>query len=288
MPQSCFFVSDLHGRLDKYEKLFKALAEETPSALFMGGDLLPSEARLLNSLEPGHRDFINDYLVPEFLRLRERLGERYPRVFVILGNDDARFEEPAMLDAATRGVWEYAHGRKAAFGSHQVYGYAFVPPTPFLLKDWERYDVSRYVDPGCVSPEEGMRTVPVTEYEARYTTIAKDLNQLTGDDELSDAIFLFHTPPHKTNLDRAALDGRMVDHVAVDVHVGSIAVRQFIESRRPLVTLHGHVHESPRLTDAWRDRIGRTELFSAAHDGPELALVSFDPENPQLAARTLL
>ena len=99
-------------------------------------------------------------------------------------------------------------------------------------------------------------------------------------------MFLFHTPPHETKLDRAALDGKMVDHVPLDLHVGSIAVRRFIEARQPLLTLHGHIHESARLTGSWRDRIGRTHLFSAAHDGPELALVRFDLEHPEGATRS--
>ena len=102
------------------------------------------------------------------------------------------------------------------------------------------------------------------------------------------AVFLFHTPPHETALDRAALDGMMVDYVPLDVHVGSIAVRRFIEARQPLLTLHGHIHESARLTGSWRDKIGETHLFSAAHDGPELALVRFDLENPEDATRTLI
>ena len=79
-----------------------------------------------------------------------------------------------------------------------------------------------------------------------------------------------------------------VEHVPLDVHVGSIAIRRFIEERQPLVTLHGHVHESARLTGSWRDRIGRTHLFSAAHDGPELALVRFDLEDPASATRELI
>ena len=44
---------------------------------------------------------------------------------------------------------------------------------------------------------------------------------------------------------------------------------------RPLITLHGHVHESTRLTGSWRQQLGSTLCFSAAHDGPELALVRF-------------
>jgi hypothetical protein len=35
-------------------------------------------------------------------------------------------------------------------------------------------------------------------------------------------------------------------------------------------------------------RIGRTHLFSAAHDGPELALVRFDLEDPASATRELI
>jgi hypothetical protein len=80
----------------------------------------------------------------------------------------------------------------------------------------------------------------------------------------------------------------MVDHVPLDVHVGSIAVRRFIEARQPWLTLHGHVHESARLTGAWRDRILGTPMLSAAHDGPELALVRFDLERPETASRSLI
>ena len=101
-------------------------------------------------------------------------------------------------------------------------------------------------------------------------------------------ILLVHAPPYQTKLDRAALDGRSVDHAPLDVHVGSIAVRRFIEARQPLLTLHGHVHESARLTGSWRERIGRTHALSAAHDGPELALVRFDPNDPAGATRELL
>ncbi|MEJ2636882.1 MAG: hypothetical protein P8184_16535 [Calditrichia bacterium] len=105
---------------------------------------------------------------------------------------------------------------------------------------------------------------------------------------LINSIFLFHTPPYQTALDRAALDGKMIDYAPLDVHVGSIAVKRFIVGRQPLITLHGHVHESARITGKWQEKIGRTYAFSAAHDGPELALVKFDPEHPEKARRELL
>lgn len=287
MP-TCFFVSDLHGQPDRYQKLFRAIGEERPSAVFLGGDLLPSRLSALESLDFDHEDFINGFLVRHLERLRETLGGDYPRVFVILGNDDSRSEEASVVSAATTGIWEYVHDRRVTFAGHDVYGYACVPPTPFMYKDWERYDVSQYVDPGCVSPVDGYHSVPVPENRIRHTTIQDDLADLVGTRSVENAVLLFHSPPYKTKLDRAALDGKMIDHAPLDVHVGSIAIQRFIEQRQPLITLHGHIHESARLTGAWSERIGRTHCFSAAHDGPELALVRFDLENPQAATRSLI
>jgi Icc-related predicted phosphoesterase len=284
----CFFASDLHGQPERYDKLWRAIEDAVPAAVFLGGDLLPSGMTGLDSLDPAHRDFVNDFLSPGFDRVKQRLGTRYPEVFLVLGNDDCQFEEAAFLDVAATGLWVYAHNRIASLSGYRVFGYAYVPPTPFMLKDWERYDVSRYVPPGCVSPEEGRRSVSRPQNEIRYSTIQKDLETLAGEQPLEDAIFLFHSPPYETNLDRMANDGKTVDHVPLDLHVGSIALRRFIEQRQPLVTLHGHIHESASLTGSWKDRIGRTHLFGAAHDGAELALVRFDLENLDGATRQLL
>ena len=196
--------------------------------------------------------------------------------------------QPAILTGAEAGLWEYIHARRTLLGRFPVYGYACVPPTPFRFKDWDRYDVSRFVDPGCLAPEEGLRSVPVEDPDPAATTIQADLERLAGQHDLSDAIFLFHSPPYRTNLDRAALDGKKIDHAPLDVNVGSIAIRRFIETRQPLLTLHGHVHESARITGSWKDRIGRTHAFSAAHDGPELALVRFRPDDLEASTRELV
>jgi uncharacterized protein len=279
----CIFVSDLHGKRDRYRKLFRAVSAEKPKAVFFGGDIMPTLRRA-----GAGGDFLRDVLFAELGRLRDELGKAYPRVFVILGNDDPRAVEASLLEAAGDGLLSYMHGRKESLGAWTVYGYAYAPPSPFLLKDWERYDVSRYVDPGCVSPEEGWRTVAIDPDEAQFATIAGDLDALAGSDDLGNAVFLFHAPPHESNLDRAALDGKTFDHAPLDVHVGSIAIRRFIEKRQPLLTLHGHIHESARITGSWRDTFGRTVALSAAHDGAELALVRFELEDPASATRELI
>jgi len=286
--QTCFFVSDLHGHVDRYEKLFKKIEEERPLALFIGGDILPAALLSLTASAHTYADFINDVIGVGLKKLQNILVDDYPEIFVILGNDDSKFYESAVLDLAARGVWKYAHNRDIKLGTFTVYGYSYVPPSPFLLKDWERYDVSRYVDPGCVSPEEGFRSVPASEYEKKWSTIQDDLNDLTKDEDLSKSIFLFHSPPYKTPLDRAALDGKMIDFAPLDVHVGSIAIQRFIKKRQPRITLHGHIHESTRITGSWRCNIGKTRCFNAAHDGKELALIKFDPNHPDKAERELV
>jgi Icc-related predicted phosphoesterase len=284
----CLFSSDLHGREKRYQKLFQAIEEEKPAAVFLGGDLFPSGLAAMANVKSVYDDFLEDVMASGFSRLLGTLGSRYPAVFLILGNDDGRFEESRVEEYEQDSLWSYVHNKRVSWREYTIYGYAYVPPTPFLLKDWERYDVSTYADPGCISPEEGWHSVPVPGGILKRATIQDDLQQLTDTHDLSRAIFLFHTPPYQTGLDRAALDGKKIDHVEVDVHVGSIAVRRFIESRQPLLTLHGHIHESARITGTWKERIGQTYAFSAAHSGEELALIKFDLQNLDAATRELL
>jgi Icc-related predicted phosphoesterase len=274
----CFFVTDIHGSATRFAALFAAIRDERPDAVFVGGDLLPAF---------GAGAPFDEVFFGALRRLRGDLGPAAPRVFVILGNDDPRVLERDFEDADREGLLEYVHGRRTALGAFEVYGYACIPPTPFGLKDWEKWDVSRFLDGGCLSPEEGTRTVPLPESEIRYGTIAADLAALAGARDQAAAIWLFHAPPHRTGLDRLGRP-RLAEGLTQDPHVGSIAIRRFLEDRGPAVSLHGHIHESARVTGSFKDRIGRTVCLSAAHDGPELALVTFEPECPEAASRRLL
>ncbi|MBN2664275.1 MAG: metallophosphoesterase [Bacteroidales bacterium] len=275
----CFFVTDIHGKTDRYKKLFDKIEQEKPSAVFLGGDLLPSGLQYLTTNSNFSDDFIEDILKKGFSKLKDKLKDKYPRVFLILGNDDGKAIEQRFINIAKEGIWEYVHNQKVNFENFVVYGYSYIPPTPFLLKDWERYDVSRYVDPGCVPPTEGYHSVKEKKDIWEYSTIKEDLDLLTAKDDLSNAIFLFHSPPYKTKLDRAALDGKMIDYTPLDVHVGSIAIERFIKTRQPLLSLHGHVHESTSITGSWHEKIGKTLSINAAHNKKELCLVKINLNN---------
>ncbi len=284
-PGPSFFASDLHGRPALYERLWRQVRQERPAGLFLGGDLLPGGLGLAG---PDPADFLERGLRGPLRHLHAELGAQAPRVFLILGNDDPAALEPPLLEGEAEGLWDYLHLRRRDWGEFAVYGYSCVPPSPFPLKDWERYDVGRYVDPGCTHPFEGLRSVPRPEHELRWGTIQADLEALLGEGSLDRALLLCHAPPHGTALDLAALQGKVVDHAPLDPHIGSVALRRLLDQRPPRFSLHGHVHEAPRLSGRWRQAFGAGLALSAAHDGPELALVRFDPRLPGQAERSLL
>jgi len=280
---NCLFVSDLHGRLEKYHALFRLVQQETPDAVLFGGDLLPLHVPQNMPME----QFIKDTLFSPIKNIK-KITRSTTRFFIILGNDDPRIYEHLFIAAETKGILSYIHGKTIPWKHRYITGYAYVPPTPFLLKDWERYDISRFVDVGAVSPEKGRRTLPISPDETRYTTIADDLETLAKNAPVENTIFLFHSPPYDSALDTIDSAGKMVDHAPIDTHIGSIAIQRFIAEKQPFVTLHGHAHESTRLTGQWMQRFGKTYSFSAAHDGPELAVVRFDTDALHGATRDLI
>jgi Icc-related predicted phosphoesterase len=74
--------------------------------------------------------------------------------------------------------------------------------------------------------------------------------------DMERAIFNFHAPPYGTGLDEApALDDtfRPTHGGAVMKPVGSTAVRDAINSYQPMLSVHGHIHESRGIK-----RMGRT------------------------------
>jgi uncharacterized protein len=74
--------------------------------------------------------------------------------------------------------------------------------------------------------------------------------------DMGRAIFNFHAPPYGTGLDEApALDDslRPMHGGAVMKPVGSTAVRDAIGKHQPMLSVHGHIHESRAIK-----RLGRT------------------------------
>ncbi len=95
-------------------------------------------------------------------------------------------------------------------------------------------------------------------------------------------LFNFHCPPYASGLDKVVkLDDELRPvvqrGVPVEVPVGSTAVREAIERYRPVVGLHGHIHESAATC-----RIGETVCINPGSDYGsgwlKGAIVDFDEE----------
>jgi len=100
---------------------------------------------------------------------------------------------------------------------------------------------------------------------------------------MENCIFGLHVPPHNTPIDLAPeLDATLKPVTSggggvVMVHVGSHAVRQAIEQNKPLLGIHGHIHESHGFV-----KIGRTLCINpgSEYGGGLLrgAVINLDPK----------
>ena len=284
---TCFFVSDLHGKMSRYEALFKLIKKEKPDFVFIGGDMFPHRNILPGqSIEAGI-DFVRDFLLPKFDKLKQKLDCAYPDIFLIPGNDDLKVLFDTLTEGEKFDLWRNLHNHCVVIGKYRFYGYGCVPPTPFRIKDWDRFDISKEIEIGCITPAEGYHSLP-PDHDPENDTIQNDLHLLVNDDNLEFGIFLFHSPPHQTMLDNAKIFSVGADQPLVTRNVGSKAIRNFIVEKQPYITMHGHIHESPRITGEWKQSLCRTWSFSAAHDGPELAVIKFELNDPLSATRRLI
>jgi putative phosphoesterase len=65
-------------------------------------------------------------------------------------------------------------------------------------------------------------------------------------------VFVPHAPPHNTKLDK----------ILLGKHVGSSAVRSFVDEKQPDVLVCGHIHESRGL-----DTLGKTQMVNCGAAG---------------------
>jgi uncharacterized protein len=180
-------------------------------------EIAPYEADAAKQEELFHRVVRED-----FARWVALADERAPannsHVFVIAGNDDPWFVDELL--AAAEHV-EFCDERITHVGEHEMISCSYANPTP-----WN-------------SPRE-------LDEDALYERISKLADQLTDPHR---AIFNLHVPPYDSGLDTAAeLDDQlrpvMRGGQPKEIPVGSTAVRQIIEEYQPVLSLHGHIHES--------------------------------------------
>ncbi len=215
------------------------------------------------------QSFLRDFAV----RIRDKAGAR---LYAIPGNDDWMGALPSLIGLEPDGLILIPRDRTVpASGGFLLRGYSFVPPTPFLLKDFEKRDLSRDAPPS--SPGRIVTTVDgrvgetdSASFFAGRPAIEDDLAAWTLGEESGKTVCVMHGPPFGTVLDRLA-DGRPA---------GSRAVRDFLMRENPLLSLHGHIHESADASGAWAQTIGKTLSVNPGQTGGRLSAVWFDPSDP--------
>ena len=269
------YTSDLHGRLQLYKAAGEAVLRLEADAVVFGGDLCPGT--------PSASSIHLPQAQPEFL-LRElspmlqawRRARPALRIFAIPGNDDCQTILPALAQLERAGLLENLHQRSARLGNYTLVGLAFVPPTPFAIKDFERRDHAgatprlARVGPCVLGTSLGFEVLQDFEtYLDSHPTIEEELNLLPiGEPQRT--IGVIHCPPYRTRC----------DVLSSGQHIGSEALRRWIGRVQPLLTLHGHIHESPHISGAFCDRLGATTIVNPGADpagrGPHLVFINLE------------
>ncbi len=267
----CLSAADIHGNITQYEKIKKLVAEKHISFVFLCGDLLPKTG---GTWTPENKvrtiqmqaDFINDY----FLGYLEELG-KLAHVYAIFGNDDFRSNYHLASDANIQNVTflEREVSTLPVEGQElYVAGYPYVGMTPFLHKDWEKWDTEVDKVPHKLYRTDGYSSADGAHFAVERAedtdTIQGDLAELAKLSDPTKTVYIFHEAPYDTPLDMIAADNKYIKDDLM--HIGSVAIREFIEKRQPLVTMHGHIHETFAESGDYKARIGQSLSLTAAND----------------------
>lgn len=260
------YASDLHASIAHYETLFETALQVEADAVVLGGDLLPDDLSGVN-LARTQIGWVEQALAPALVRYRVRGGQR---VIAIGGNHDTVLGMEAMARTA---IVEVINGRAVELGRWTFVGCAHTPPTPFIVKDFERRDdPDATVEPqpptAWVSGPDGMVATSPLDHFKHKPSITEELHRLPFAEGRT--AIVAHCPPWETTLDK----------MYGPRHIGSRAMRRFIEERQPQMTLHGHIHESPQLTGEYSALIGSTLSLNAGQGGRTLHLLTIEIGRP--------
>lgn len=315
-----FFVTDVHGSETTFRKFVNAAAFYKVGVLVLGGDiagkmLVPildlGGGRYRATIQSTTHELHGSDEVAEFEKRAAKLGtyatvvppEEYERLAADPAAVDALYHRLA-TERLARWI-EFAEERLAGSGV-RCYITGGNDDAPDILEPLARHEGEHVVDcegkrvlvddrhlmlsTGLSNPTpwKTPREVPDEELAAHIEEM------VAGVGDFSQVIFNFHAPPKDSTLDTAAeLDWttdppRVVTSGGTPVMygAGSAAVRSAIEKYQPLLSLHGHIHESRGQTT-----IGRTVAVNPGSEygegllrGAIVTLAGDKVENVQLTS----
>lgn len=249
------FTADLHGNINQYQKIFKYLNEENFDFLVLGGDLSPKSKDKRTPYS--QKDFFKN----SFFKYTKNSKKT---TLLIFGNDDYRLN----LDFLRKNQESYNYkliDEPYMIDGYWFVGYSYVPYTPFVWKDWERRDLETDT---LQNLREDALTIGKIDFDKPYNilsdftnySIETDLNILCQSKNSKEIILITHAPPFNTVCDL------MKDKDGQLRHIGSEAVRKFIEKQQPLLTLHGHIHDSVQNSKQYMQPLNKTISATVGND----------------------
>ena len=274
-----FFATDIHGSETCWRKFLNAAAFYKADMVILGGDVTGKVMVPIVSVRPGHWEVtfggqrIQLDTEAELDNIKRKIRDRgyYPAVMsgdeldslnAEDGSVDRRFtqemtkgleawldmadgklrggEIPCILNGGNDDIWEiddiierspsvsFAESKVMDLGGFYLASMGWTNPTP-----WNTF-----------------REAPEDVLAAKIDAVVSSIP------DMSRAVFNFHAPPYGTGLDEApALDENMrpMHGGAVMKPVGSTAVKAAIQKYQPILSVHGHIHESKGVL-----RLGRT------------------------------
>lgn len=229
-----FYCTDLHGIKWKYETILELLRKTKYDLLILGADIL---IKNVPDTYKQQQSFLIKY-IPRFL------DQIKIPVIIDFGNDD----HESLYDLFKSVVYKYDNVNYSHMNSFKINGITFfgmhyVPDYPFGLKDWCRRDVGRLSDPiqfgdPVISTNNSYTEIDdLDEFFKKHISLGEALNSIPVED-YTNSVLLAHAPPKFVSLD-----------VCIgNKQVGSSAVSYFIDQNQPMLSLHGHIHESHHVT----------------------------------------
>lgn len=242
------YACDIHGDTNKYERLFQKAKEENIEYIVFGGDLLPKRGiRVI--IQP---EFIKGFL-NEFFK---KLNDNNIKCILIPGNDDLEKFDIQINELCERYTNIYnIDNKRLDIENVNFIGLSKVLDHPFGSKNRVLVEENLKMQPQLsediyINKDTAIITIEEWE-EYRQTNIDKMediLSNLPKADKEKKTIYVFHNPPYGVGLDVCA-NG---------LQVGSKAIMKFLEDSNSYMSLHGHIHESPRISGLWYNELGKT------------------------------
>ena len=274
-----FFATDIHGSETCWRKFLNAAAFYKADMVILGGDVTGKVMVPIVSLRPGHWEVmfggqrVQLDTEAELDNIKRKIRDRGYYPAVMSGDElDALSEEDGSVDRRftqemTKGLEMWLDMADSKLRGGEI---------PCILNGgnddiWEIDDIieqspnvsfgeAKVIDIGGFYLASMGWTNPTpwnTFREAPEDVLAGKIDAVVSQiPDMERAIFNFHAPPYGTGLDEApALDEtlRPTHGGAVMKPVGSTAVRAAILKYQPMLSVHGHIHESKGVK-----KLGRT------------------------------